>query len=155
MSLIIAIGSNLEDKKKNLFDAKNLIDQNFELIAASNIYKSEPVDYLDQDNFLNQVLEYKIPKNKDPLETWEQLRTIEIQLGRKKIIPKGPRNIDIDIIFWGTQEINFKNLIIPHPSWKLRSFVVKPLLELPFGYIIKKNFSIPECFDSYAEPLSN
>lgn len=154
MSLIIALGSNIDNKINNLSQAKNLINEKFEFIAQSKIYQSAPVDFLEQDSFLNQVLEYKIPDKKDPIEVWESLRAIEIKMGRNKIIPKGPRNIDIDIIFWATEIFNYKNLIIPHPSWDQRSFVVKPLLELPFAKIIKQEFNIPEEFTSFAEPLS-
>ncbi len=152
MSLILALGSNVGEKLNNLQRAKELINKEFNFIAESRVYQSEPVDYLDQDLFLNQVLEYKIPVNLGPLESWEKLRSIELEMGRNKVIPKGPRNIDIDIIFWGTESFNFKNLIIPHSSWSERSFVVKPLLELPFSEVIKEKFDIPEQFDSKAEP---
>ena len=155
MSLIIALGSNIGDKKKNLIEAKELINKKFQFISESRIYQSEPVDYLEQDVFYNQVLEYELPKDSDPLEAWEKLRSVEIEMGRNKVIPKGPRNIDVDIIFWGIESFNYKNLVIPHLSWNLRSFVVKPLLELPFAEVVKQKFNIPEEFDSSAEPIKD
>lgn len=153
MSLILALGSNLGDKRKNLIKAHEEINKHFEVLAKSKIYQSEPVEYLEQNDFFNQVIECQLP-SVSPLETWKVLKGIEEKLGRNKIIPKGPRNIDIDIIFWQTQKFEFPELTIPHKSWQERSFVVKPLKELPYFSEIQKVFSIPENFASSATPIS-
>lgn len=155
MSLIIGTGSNIGDKEKNLLTSKKELSKNFNLIQESRVYQSEPVDYLDQDIFYNQVLEFKLPEKNlmSVKDAWATIKEIQSKMGRVKIIDKGPRNIDIDILFWGLEKIEVKELTIPHKSWKDRSFVVLPLLELPFSKDIKKKFGIPKEFKSWAKPI--
>lgn len=150
MSLIIATGSNLGDKEKNLNLAKTELSKHFKFIKESNIYSSPAVEYLNQPDFYNQVLEFEIPNDIEPTSVMELLLQIEKGLGRNREIPKGPRLIDIDIIFWSLLEINETNLIVPHPAWNERSFVVYPLKELPYFQTLKNYFKIPETFNNTA-----
>ncbi len=154
MSLILATGSNIGNCLDNLKKAKQALSRNYEFIAESRVYKSEPVEYLDQNDFYNQVLEFKTPKSLSSIEVFKQIKKIERDLGRNKIIEKGPRNIDIDIIFWDLESFQNEFLTIPHLSWKKRSFVVLPLKELPFYEIIKKKIDIPDTFESWAKPIT-
>ena len=131
MSLIIATGSNLGDKKANLRNAKKYLSYFFDFVAESKIYQSEPVDYLDQPVFFNQVLEFKTPSF-SPEKVMSQLLEVEKLMGRKRDIPKGPRIIDLDLIFYGDEEIRSSNITIPHPRWDKREFVYVPMKELPF-----------------------
>lgn len=152
MSLIIATGSNIGDSIANLVAAKLELSKEFELLAESRIYKSAAVDYESQPDFFNQVLEFKLPL-KDPEEVMHSLLELEAELGRVRDSWRGPRTIDIDIIFWGNQSYQSSTLIIPHPRWLERSFVVRPLQELPFFQTIKKSFIIPESFKVEASPI--
>lgn len=152
MSLIIATGSNLGDSKKNLTQAKIALSEKFELIAESRIYTSKAVDYLDQPDFFNQVLEFKIP-SEDPETVMKTLLKIEQTFGRNRHIPKGPRILDLDILFWGLDTMTSKTLTVPHPRWSERSFVVRPLKELPFFQTIEKCFTIPKSFTVEASPI--
>ena len=152
MSLIIATGSNLGDKKNHLDRAKELLSHNFKFIAMSKIYQSEAVDYLDQPEFYNQLLEFELPLL-SPSQALEIILELEKSMGRVRGISKGPRVIDIDIIFWGTDIVNQKNLSIPHPSWSERSFVALPLQELPYFETLKKSFIIPKTFNNFAKPI--
>ena len=102
MSLIIATGSNIGNKIENLSKGKASLLKHFELISESRIYESQAVDYTNQPSFLNQVLEFKIPDLK-PESIMKLLIKLEIELGRKKTIDKGPRNIDLDILFIGLE----------------------------------------------------
>ena len=153
MSLILATGSNIGEKLHHLDTAIKKLQQHFNLIKSSRVYQSDPVEYLDQDIFYNQVLEFEKPKNMHPLEVFKTIKNIEDEMGRVKIINKGPRNIDIDIIFNGLQEYQDDQLSIPHHSWQKRSFVVLPLSELPFYQEIKKHYQIPQVFESKAFPI--
>ncbi len=153
MSLILATGTNLGDKVSHLNEVKNLLSQKLELIAFSEIFESKAVDYLDQPNFFNQVLEFKIP-NQNPSELMTCLLDIETSMGRVRDISKGPRTVDIDIIFWGREEFNNALVTIPHPRWAQRSFVVRPMQQLPFFQTIKKCFKIPTQFDVEAYPIN-
>lgn len=152
MSLIIATGSNIGDSKSLLEQAKEKLDQEFGLIAASRIYVSKAVEYENQPDFFNQVLELRLPAL-TPSQVMNRLLEIEKEFGRNRDIPKGPRTLDLDIIFWGTETINDAALIIPHPRWQERSFVAKPLQELPFFQTIKKCFTIPKTFSVDASPI--
>jgi 2-amino-4-hydroxy-6-hydroxymethyldihydropteridine diphosphokinase len=152
MSLIIASGTNQGKLTENLKEALTQLQKHFHLIQASRVYRSAAVDYMEQPDFLNQVMEFEIPTN-SPDEVMEILLGIERSLGRARDIPKGPRIIDLDIIFWGLEKINTQHVIIPHPSWKERSFVVRPIQELPFFQTIQKCFTIPQSFNVEAYPL--
>lgn len=145
MSLIIASGTNLGNRHSNLALAQKKLSSIFDFIAYSKIYESDPVDYLDQPRFLNQVLEFKLPLQK-PEEVLAILKDIELEIGRVKNIPKGPRIIDLDIIFWGKTNYKSDTLIIPHPRALERSFVVIPLRELPFFNEIINDFAFQENF---------
>lgn len=155
MSLIIATGSNIGDSKSNLQEARAELEKHFTLIAQSRIYTSAAVDYLNQPDFFNQVLEFQIPKQYTPEDVMDLLLKIELSMGRKRDISKGPRTIDIDMIFWGLTDINTPLLTVPHPRWSQRSFIVYPLQELPFFKTIEKCFTIPKSFDVEALPISD
>ncbi len=152
MSLIIATGSNIGNSLQILKEAKDLLDRDFGLLAESRVYSSPAVEYENQPDFFNQVLEFRIPAMK-PSDVMLKLLQIEKIFGRNRDIPKGPRTLDLDIIFWGTLEIKEAALIIPHPRWSERSFVVKPLQELPFFQTIEKCFTIPKTFSVDASPI--
>jgi 2-amino-4-hydroxy-6-hydroxymethyldihydropteridine diphosphokinase len=152
MSLIIATGSNQGNSLTILREAKSILCSHFSFIAESRIYTSKAVDYENQPDFFNQVLEFNLPALlPDTVMTY--LLDIERQMGRSRIIPKGPRTIDIDIIFWGQEKFNSEHLTIPHPRWNERSFVVRPFQELPFFQTIEKCFTIPMSFEIDAYPL--
>lgn len=153
MSLIIATGSNLGDREKNLDQALEKLKGHFKFVAKSRIYFSAAIEYLNQPDFYNQVLEFEIPES-SPEDTMDLILSIEQELGRRRDIPKGPRTIDIDIIFWKTESINAKNLTVPHPAWDQRSFVTLPLQELPYFQEIKKSFIIPTQFTNTATPVA-
>lgn len=155
MSLIIATGSNIGNSLVHLNEAKEYLSEKLQMIAESRVYSSAAVDYENQPDFLNQVLEFALPASKSPDEVMRWLLAIEKQMGRERNISKGPRVIDLDIIFWGTEAIRTQHVIIPHPHWNERSFVVKPLMELPFFQTIQKCFTIPRSFNVEATPLGN
>jgi len=152
MSLIIATGSNLGDSLKTLSVAKETLNNKFGLIAASRVYTSKAIEYENQPDFFNQVLEFNLP-DLPPQEVLKYILLIEQEFGRSRNIPKGPRNLDLDILFWGLEEINEFNLVVPHPRWSERSFVVKPLSELPFFQTIEKCFTISNNFEVDAYPI--
>lgn len=151
MSLFIATGSNLGDRKSNLDKAKSELAKHFELIAESRIYESPAVDYLNQPDFFNQVLEFSIPLL-TPDETMTLLLKIEKMMGRSRDILRGPRVIDLDIIFWDDLKIHSERLTLPHPRAFERSFVILPLSELPGFKELEKKFSFTFSFENKASP---
>jgi 2-amino-4-hydroxy-6-hydroxymethyldihydropteridine diphosphokinase len=128
-SAILGLGSNIGDKRNYLTEAKYLIAAKAGVILKeSSIYASPPWGDVDQDEFLNQVIE--IETVHPPLQLLYVLQDIERQLGKKKIRNWGPRIIDIDILFYGTFKVDEPGLKIPHPQWKNRRFVLEPLKEI-------------------------
>jgi len=141
MHYIISIGTNLGDRKKNIEKAIDSINNlpYTDVIKVSSIYETEPVDYLRQDNFYNIVVEVK--SQFEPAEMLGICLGIESGLGRIRGIKNGPRIIDLDLIFAEEKKINTKNLVVPHPRYKERNFVLTPLLEIhPEGEFYGKNF---------------
>ncbi|MBD3330317.1 2-amino-4-hydroxy-6-hydroxymethyldihydropteridine diphosphokinase [Candidatus Peregrinibacteria bacterium] len=124
----LSLGSNLKERQKNLKTALNLIKNFVEILKISSIYESEPVDYLKQKAFLNLVLKGKTKLS--PQNLLKKTQKVEFEMGREKIIDKGPRNIDIDILFYNDEVVNKTNLIIPHPSIQKRNFVLIPLMQI-------------------------
>ena len=152
MSLIVASGSNLGESLKILAEARTALAETYGIIAESRVYSSRAVDYDHQPDFFNQVLELRLPES-PPETVMLELLKLEQKFGRLRSIPRGPRTLDLDIIFWGMSELSTPILIVPHPRWAERSFVVRPLKELPFFKTIEKCFTMPEKFDVDAFPV--
>lgn len=153
MSLIIALGTNIGDKNKNLKNAIKFLDNEFGThIAKSRIYDSQAVGVTDQPSFFNMVIEYNSP-SMTPHEALNICLEIENKMGRKRIKKWGPRNIDIDILFMDDYKINDDTLTLPHPFINERSFVVLPLQELPCFEKLSKSFRFAKSFDNTAVPI--
>lgn len=149
--LILALGSNIGDKKAQLDQAQKLLAKKWPLVAASAIYHSPAVGHTDQPSFYNQVLHFKA--NDRPENIMEQLLATEKELGRERIIFQGPRTIDIDLLFYGQHKIVTEKLTLPHPRLFERSFVVRPLSELAIFEDLKKEYDFPSHFTVEALPI--
>src|SRR5262245_48217187 len=96
----LGLGSNLGDRAANLLRAlKALRDAGLNLIAVSSIYETEPVDYLDQPDFLNMAVAVTAPQI-EPFSLLKLCLDVEARLGRERMIPKGARVIDIDLLLF-------------------------------------------------------
>jgi 2-amino-4-hydroxy-6-hydroxymethyldihydropteridine diphosphokinase len=124
----LSLGTNLGDRKANLETILDLLAQQVDISRVSSIYQTEPWGYSDQPFFLNQVAE--INTTLRPVELLDFLKGIERQLGRKPTTRYGPRVADIDILFYGDEIIETDRLIVPHPRFRERAFVVVPLAEI-------------------------
>jgi len=99
------------------------------LLATSPFYKTAPVDYLDQDWFINAVA--KLGTELSPFRLLELLQEIQRRAGRvKDPIPSGPRIIDLDIIFYDDAVIETTELAVPHPQMHKRAFVLQPICDI-------------------------
>ena len=128
----IGLGTNLGNLQKNLKKAKILImERKIEIKKESSILETKPVDFLDQPDFLNQIIE--IETGYSPKELLDILKDIEKKMKRKKTIPKGPRIIDLDILLYDDIIFMSKDLIIPHSEIKNRKFILTHLIELNSG----------------------
>ena len=153
LSLIIATGSNLGDRLKHLERAICALSEHFQLLAKSRVYRSKAVDYGDQPDFFNQILEFQLPLQWTPEQVMEQLLELEKEQGRTREIARGPRTIDLDLLFWADAEIDLPQLKVPHPRLFERSFVVRPLRELPYYQYLQNKYHFAESFAVEAFPL--
>ena len=112
-------------------------------IQSSSVLETDPVGGPLQGKFLNAVWEVKT--NLLPKSLKDKLLQIELQLGRRRTVPNAPREIDLDILFYGNRIIEEESLTIPHPRLHERSFVLVPLEELTKDFVHPKlNKSIRE-----------
>jgi 2-amino-4-hydroxy-6-hydroxymethyldihydropteridine diphosphokinase len=129
ITVYIALGTNIGEREANLLQALQLLPESgVHIRRVSSIYETEPVDYLDQEWFLNAVLEGETEL--DALDLLSALRVIEARMGSKKAFAKGPRKIDLDILLYGNETIDTPELQVPHPRMLERKFVLIPLAEI-------------------------
>jgi 2-amino-4-hydroxy-6-hydroxymethyldihydropteridine diphosphokinase len=124
----IGIGSNVGDREANCRKAVELLAEAGGIIALSSLYRTEPVGYHEQEDFINAVA--AVETDREPGELLQVCRSIEDRLGRKRGLRWGPRTADLDILLYGDQVINQAGLSIPHPRLAVRKFVLAPLAEI-------------------------
>ena len=125
----LSLGSNVGDRVSHIRKACELLPAaGVEVRRVSSLYRTEPVDFSPQRWFINCVAEAETDLM--PLRLLKALQSVERQLGRRPGIPKGPRPIDIDILFYDDQVVETEELIIPHPRLTEREFVLVPLDEI-------------------------
>ena len=96
--------------------------------AASSLYETEPVEFTHQPWFLNCAL--ALDTDMTPDQLLQAVLEIEQSMGRRRVEPKGPRTIDIDILLFGDARVDSATLTIPHPAMHERRFVLEPLAEI-------------------------
>jgi 2-amino-4-hydroxy-6-hydroxymethyldihydropteridine diphosphokinase len=104
------------------------MEEKVRLKAVSGVYETKPWGYLDQPDFLNQVIEGETELT--PTRLLDFLKRIEKKMGREKNFRNGPRLIDLDILLYGDRVVHTTRLHIPHPELTERAFVLVPLAEL-------------------------
>lgn len=127
-SAFIALGSNLGDRLGNLQAAIGLMPPALHVKEQSPIYETSPWGYADQPDFLNQVVHAET--DLAPLELLAYIKSIEVTLGRTPTFVYGPRQIDLDILFYDDLVLQTQELIIPHPHLASRAFVLCPLADI-------------------------
>lgn len=138
-----SLGSNMGDKKEILLNAIIELEKNgVKINDVSSIYQTEPIGYKEQDDFLNMVVIGETEK--DPHDVLYICQDIEQQLDRIRTIRWGPRTIDIDIVFFGEHIIKDGELVLPHPRYKERAFVLVPLKEIDPKLYNSLNISMPK-----------
>jgi 2-amino-4-hydroxy-6-hydroxymethyldihydropteridine diphosphokinase len=127
--IYLSLGSNLGDRVANLERAIAALPEiDVRVLRRSSIYETEPVDFLAQPWFLNCVAEAETSLG--PRQLLEVLQTIERQLDSKKLVPRGPRIIDLDVLLYSAEVIHEAGIEIPHPRMAERKFVLVPLSEI-------------------------
>jgi 2-amino-4-hydroxy-6-hydroxymethyldihydropteridine diphosphokinase len=128
-TVYLSLGSNVGDREKNLRLAMDeLPHAGVAITKVSSFYETEPVDLREQPWFLNCAV--KAETHFDPFMLLQALREIETKMGSKKLLAKGPRLMDMDILLYGSETIDTPELQVPHPRMHLRRFVLVPLAEI-------------------------
>ncbi len=127
-SVYLSLGSNVGDREANLRTAIEKLGECGEVKAVSSLYETEPVEFTNQPWFLNCAV--GLETEKMPRQLLKAILGIEQQMGRKRVQPKGPRLIDLDILLFGDTVMNAAELTIPHPAMHERRFVLAPLAEI-------------------------
>ena len=127
--IYLSLGSNLGDRAANLEHAiAALPTSDTRVLRRSALYATEPVGFLDQPWFLNCAVALRTELM--PKLFLAKMLNIEQDMGRRRTQPKGPRNIDIDILLFGNSVISAPQLDVPHPAMHQRRFVLEPLAEI-------------------------
>ncbi len=126
----LGVGSNLGDRSQNLKRAEALLRKlpQTHFLRSSSVSETEPVGGPPQGKYLNAV--WEIETKLVPQELKDRLRQIESRFGRRRAVRNAPREIDLDILFYGEEMLDTEELKIPHPRLHERAFVLNPLAEL-------------------------
>ena len=128
-TVYLSLGSNVGDRQANIAEAIRRLGGLGAVKGASALYETEPVEVqTSQPWFLNCAA--AVETELAPLEFLQRMLAIEQSMGRKRTEPKGPRTIDMDIIFFGDDVLDTKELSVPHPAMQHRRFVLAPLAEI-------------------------
>ena len=126
----VALGSNLDDPESQVlrgFDEIAALPDT-QLLGRSRLYRTTPVGYVDQPDFVNAcaLVETKLA----PRALLDHLLALEKRHGRVRQIPNGPRTLDLDIVLYGDRVIDEPGLKVPHPRAHERAFVLTPLVDV-------------------------
>jgi len=125
----ISLGSNLGDRASTLARAIAAMNAaGIRVARQSPFYVTEPVGAPGQAYFLNAVVEAETSLL--PLQLLHALLKIERELGRRRITPRGPRTIDLDLLFYSSSVIRSRELEVPHPRLIERRFVLVPMARI-------------------------
>lgn len=127
----LSVGSNLGDKLRNCRRALEALaaDGAVRVQARSRVYRTEPVDYTEQEWFINQVV--RVETELGPAALLDRLQEVQRRLGRTEpVVRFGPRVVDLDILLYDRLVLEGPRLSLPHPRMHRRRFVLKPLCDI-------------------------
>lgn len=137
----VGLGGNLGNPQDTLLKAVEILKEVPEVqhLTVSRFYWTKPVSAIPQNWYLNAVCRFETSL---PVKTvFNCLQNIEKELGKVPKEKEAPRVIDLDLLFFGYQNIQEPEMIIPHARWRERLFVAVPLLDLTETIKVPQNFS--------------
>ena len=126
--IYLALGSNIENRKQHIETAIVLLCEKVRGITIAPLYETKPRYFEDQNNFLNTVL--RGYTDLEPLELLQFTKAVQQEVGRVERFRNGPREIDIDILFYDNVVYKDEELEIPHPRLQERDFVLQPFADI-------------------------
>jgi 2-amino-4-hydroxy-6-hydroxymethyldihydropteridine diphosphokinase len=132
----IALGSNLQSPEFQINKAFDELDAMplSRVIKKSSLYRTKPVGYEDQPDFINAVVALETKLDEEKLLMY--LLAIENLHGRRRPFPNAPRQLDLDLLLYDNLQMQTEDLTIPHPRMHTRGFVLLPLAEIAPDLII-------------------
>ncbi len=124
----IALGSNLGDRERHLRDGARLAGAFIRNLRLSAFHDTAPVGVGAQPRFLNAAAVGETTL--DARALLDALLQVEASLGRERPVPGAPRTVDLDLILYGDSVIDEPGLVVPHPRFRERRFVLAPLAEV-------------------------
>lgn len=126
----VGLGSNIGEPRRQLQAAMKELNElpDTRAVAASAVYRSAPLDYLEQPEFLNAVMELETQLTPEAL--LDGLQAIEKGHGRERPFAGAPRTLDLDLLLYGDATLATPRLTLPHPRMHERAFVLMPLAEI-------------------------
>ena len=126
----VGLGSNLEDPARQVETALQELDHlpHTRLVRRSSLYRTAPVGYADQPDFINAVAQLETGLPADRL--LDELQALEARHGRRRSFPNAPRTLDLDLLLFGDLVLQTERLTLPHPRMRERAFVLEPLREI-------------------------
>lgn len=134
--VFVGLGSNLADPQAQVLRAMRELDdlRQVHVLLRSSLYRSAPVGYIDQPDFINAVVQLQTTLS--PRGMLDELLALELRYGRTREFINAPRTLDLDVLLYDDRQHHEHGLTIPHPQMHLRAFVLQPLLEIAPGCII-------------------
>lgn len=135
-SAFVGLGSNLDDPVAQVERAIAQIAQIAQstLVARSSLWRSAPLGYAAQPDFVNAVA--RIDTGLAPHALLAELQRIEQAHARARSFPNAPRTLDLDLLLYGGETVDTPDLVVPHPRMHERAFVLAPLLEIAPAAVI-------------------
>ena len=152
--IFLLLGSNLGDRFEYLREASRLINTKIgEITSISSYYETSAWGLTDQPDFINQAI--RLSSFMPAVKLLEVTKSIEQDLERERVVRWGPRTIDIDILFYGSEILNLSELTIPHKLLHERRFVLMPVHEIAPDLIHPVlNKTIDQLLSEVADDLS-
>jgi 2-amino-4-hydroxy-6-hydroxymethyldihydropteridine diphosphokinase len=154
----IGLGSNLADPQEQVAHALDALDAlpQTRLLKKSSLYRSAPVGYLDQPDFINAAA--LVETELTPRALLDALLALELECGRTREFRNAPRTLDLDLLLYDDLVHHEHGLTVPHPQMHLRAFVLQPLLEIAPECVIpgigRATDAAKACADQQLEKLS-
>ncbi|KZM28256.1 2-amino-4-hydroxy-6-hydroxymethyldihydropteridine diphosphokinase [Ascochyta rabiei] len=126
----VALGSNMGDRVAMIEQACREMEAGgkIKVVRTSSLWETKAMYVIDQNMFVNGACE--IETSLSPIQLLDELQAVESRMGRVKVIDKGPRNIDLDILLYNDVTMKSERLQLPHALMLEREFVLRPLCEL-------------------------
>jgi 2-amino-4-hydroxy-6-hydroxymethyldihydropteridine diphosphokinase len=151
VSAFIGLGANLDDPRAQVLRALDELAHlpQSALVARSSLWRSAPLGYADQPEFVNAVAGMETSLSAD--ELLDALHKVESAHGRARSFPNAPRTLDLDLLLYGDEVRESERLTLPHPRMHERAFVLKPLLEVAPGAMIPGRGAAAACLAALAD----